>query len=125
MAYKYVGIGILILIGAAILIIDVLVLRKYKENYWGDLSKAARSSLILSGLLGIFVILVMGFVRESARSPWTFYQIIPVAGGQAYPTPLRLENIYTVWLLISIIIIVTFWLVSKATAHHPEKKEQI
>lgn len=125
MAYKYIGLGILILIGVAMLTIDLLMLRKYKENHWGDLSKAARSSLILSGLLGIFVILVMGFVRESARSPWTFYQIIPVAGGQAYPTPLRLENIFAVWFLISIVITVSFWLVSKATAHHPEKKEQI
>jgi cytochrome bd ubiquinol oxidase subunit I len=125
MALKYVSIGILIFIGVTMLTIDVLMLSKYKENHWGDLSKAARSSLILSGLLGMLVILVMGFVRESARSPWTFYQIIPVPGGQAFPTPLRLENIYSVWILISIIVVVTFWLVSKATAHHPEKQEQI
>ena len=125
MAYKYIGIGILIFIGISMLVIDVLMLRKYKENHWGDLSRSARSSLVLSGLLGIFIILVMGFVRESARAPWTFYQIIPVAGGQAYPTPLRLENIYLVWLLISVVIILTFWLVSKATAHHPEKKETV
>jgi hypothetical protein len=48
-----------------------------------------------------------------------------VAGGTAYPTPLRLENIFVVWALVVTMVIVTFWLTSKATAHHPEKAEEV
>jgi len=125
MDLKYIAIGALVLIGTVMLTVDFLLLGDTKEGSWGDLSKSARSCLMLSGFLGIFVILVMGFVRESARSPWTYYGIIPVAGGTSYPTPLRLENIFIVWLLIMIIVIVTFWLTSKSTAYHPEKAEEI
>ena len=125
MRYKYIALGILILIGTAMLTIDVFILGKWKEARWGDLSFAGRSSLILSGLLGIFIIEVMGFVRESARDPFTFSQIIPVAGGVGYTTPLALENILGVWFVSMIVIVVAFILVSRATAHHPEKAEEV
>lgn len=125
MSYKYIALGVLILIGVALLAIDVLILETPKERRWGDLSFASRGYLILSGLLGIFIILIMGFVRESARDPWTISQIIPVAGGMNVQTPLSLGNILIVWLLSSIVILVAFWLTSKATAHHPEKAEEI
>jgi cytochrome bd-type quinol oxidase subunit 1 len=125
MDLKYPAIGTLVIMGVVMLTIDFLVVGDTKEAHWGNLSKTARSCLALSGVLGIFIIVVMGFVRESARSPWTFYEIIPVAGGTAYPTPLRLENIFVVWALVVTMVIVTFWLTSKATAHHPEKAEEI
>ncbi len=125
MVYKYIALGTLILIGVAMLTIDVLLLRKPNEGHWGDLSYASRGCLIFIGLLGIFIILVMGFVRESARAPWTFSQIIPVAGGMNSPTPLMIENILWVWLFVTIIVLVAFWITSKATAHHPEKAEEI
>jgi len=125
MRYKYIALGILILIGTAMLTIDVFILGKWKESRWGDLSFAGRSSLILSGLLGIFIIEVMGFVRESARAPFTFSQIIPVAGGTGYVTPLAIENILGVWFVSMVVIVTAFILVSRATAHHPEKGEEI
>ena len=125
MAYKYVAIGILILVGVAILTIDVLLLEKPKEAQWGNLSYASRGCLVLAGLLGILIIQIMGYVRESARSPWTISQIIPIPGGMSYPTPLRIENIFVVWLFSAIIILIAFWFTSKATAHHPEKAEEI
>ena len=125
MRYKYIALGILILIGTAMLTIDIFILGKWKEKRWGDLSFAGRSSLILSGLLGIFIIEVMGYVRESARDPFTISQIIPVAGGVGYTTPLALENIFAVWFISMIVIVVAFVLVSRATAHHPEKAEEV
>jgi cytochrome bd-type quinol oxidase subunit 1 len=125
MSLKYIALGVLILIGVALLAIDVLILGKPKERHWGDLSYASRGYLIFSGLLGIFIILIMGFVRESARDPWTISQIIPVAGGMNIKTPLSLGNIFMVWVLASSIILIAFWLTSKATAHHPEKAEEI
>jgi cytochrome bd-type quinol oxidase subunit 1 len=125
MAYKYIALGALILIGVAILTIDLFLLRKPNEGHWGDLTYAARGCLIFIGLLGIFIILIMGFVRESARAPWTVSQIIPVAGGMNYPTPLTIENILFVWIFVTLIILATFWITSKATAHHPEKAEEI
>ena len=99
--------------------------RRGKEARWGDLTFAGRSSLILSGFLGIFIIEVMGFVRESARDPWTISQIIPVAGGASYSTPLTLQNIFGVWFLSIAVILIAFWITSKATAHHPEKAEEM
>lgn len=125
MAFKYIALGVLILVGAALFFIDVLLLRRRKEEHWGDLSYAARGCLILSGLLGIFIILIMGYVRESARDPWTISQIMPVAGGMNAPTPLSIENIFIVWVFSSIVILLAFWFTSKATAHHPEKAEEI
>ncbi|MBU7024605.1 MAG: cytochrome ubiquinol oxidase subunit I, partial [Theionarchaea archaeon] len=125
MDFKYVALGALILIGVFLLSVDAIILGDVKEAHWGRLSRSARAPLILSGLLGMFIVLIMGFVRESARSPWTFYGIIPVAGGQSHPTPLVIQNIFIVWGLISVMILVTFWLTSKATAHHPEKAEEI
>ena len=125
MRYKYVALGILILIGTTMLTIDIFILRKWKEARWGNLSYAGRSSLILSGILGIFIIEVMGFVRESAREPFTFSQIMPVAGGMGYETPLSIGNIFGVWFISVIVIVVSFILVSRATAHHPEKAEEI
>ncbi len=125
MRYKYVALGIIILIGTAILSIDMVLLKRWKEPHWGNLTFAGRSSLILSGFLGIFIIEVMGFVRESARAPWTMSQIIPVAGGASSPTPLTLQNIFGVWFLSIAVVLLAFWVTSRATAHHPEKAEEV
>ena len=125
MRYKYIALGILILIGTAILSIDMVLLKRWKEPHWGNLTFAGRSSLILSGFLGIFIIEVMGFVRESARAPWTMSQIIPIAGGAGYPTPLSLQNIFGVWFLSIAVVLLAFWVTSRATAHHPEKAEEV
>jgi cytochrome bd-type quinol oxidase subunit 1 len=125
MALKYVALGVLILIGVALLTVDVLLLEKPKETEWGNLSVAARGCLILAGLLGIFIIMIMGYVRESARSPWVIANIIPVPGGMSNPTPLSIQNIFIVWFFASCIILTAFWLTSKATAHHPEQAEEL
>jgi cytochrome bd ubiquinol oxidase subunit I len=126
MDFKYIALGALILMGAVMLTIDALILSDMKEAEWGALSRTSRIAAIFAGLLGIFMIEIMGFVRESGRSPWTVYNIIPVPpASMAYPTPLAIVNIFTVWILISVIVLVVFWLTSKATAHHPEDAERI
>ena len=125
MDFKYIALGALILMGTVTLTIDSLTIADTKESHWGELSLGSRGSLILSGLLGIFIVIIMGYVRESARAPWVIYQIIPVPGGAAHPTPIRLISIFTVWLIISLLTLSIFWLTSKVTAHHPEKAEEI
>jgi len=125
MDYKYISLGILILIGMFILSADIFVLGDIRESHWGNLSKSSRSSLIMTGVLGTFIVIIMGYVRESARSPWTLYNIIPVADSQNNPTPILIEKIFIVWAVIIIFIIITFWLTSKVTAHHPSKAEEI
>jgi cytochrome bd-type quinol oxidase subunit 1 len=126
MDYKYVAIVTLMLMGAVMLTIDAIVLSEVKESDWGALSRVSRAAAIFAGLLGIFIIEIMGFVRESARSPWTVYDIIPVPPGNIeYPTPLTIINIFSVWIIISVLVVAVFWLTSKVTAHHPEDAEKI
>jgi len=126
MDYKYVALAALVIMGVVMLTIDAIISSDVKESDWGNLSKVSRGAAIFAGLLGIFIIEIMGFVRESGRSPWTVYNIIPVPPGTTqYPTPLELVNIFGIWIIISIIIVFIFWLTSKATAHHPEDAEEI
>jgi cytochrome d ubiquinol oxidase subunit I len=126
MDYKYVSIAALVLMGAVMLTIDAIVLSDLKESDWGALSRVSRATAVFAGLLGIFIIEIMGYVRESGRSPWTVYNIIPVPPGTTqYPTPLEIVNIFSIWILISVIVVVVFWLTSKVTAHHPEDAEEI
>ncbi len=68
---------------------------------------------------------VMGLVRESARAPWAFYQIIPVSGGQAYATPLPLPAIAAVWAIVLALSWVVFWYVAKETAYHPADEDSV
>jgi cytochrome bd-type quinol oxidase subunit 1 len=68
---------------------------------------------------------VMGYVRESARSPWTVFNTIPVPGGQAYPTPIPISNIFIVWAVVLALALAIFWFTSRVTAHHPEQAEEV
>jgi cytochrome bd-type quinol oxidase subunit 1 len=67
----------------------------------------------------------MGFVRESARSPFLIYQIIPVPGGQSYPTPIPVAQIVLVWIVVLVMVVAVFWFTSKVTAEHPEQAEEV
>jgi len=126
MDYKYVAVIGLVLMGAVMLTIDALVIGDIRESDWGLLPRAARAAAVFAGLLGIFIIEIMGFVRESARSPWTVYNIIPVQPGTSdFPTPISIIGIFCIWVLISVTVVAVFWLTSKVTAHHPEEAEEI
>jgi cytochrome d ubiquinol oxidase subunit I len=125
MSYKLVALFILIAIGAFALGIDLVMLREQPQVEWGNLSDASRSFLSLSGLLGIAIVIVMGYVRESARSPFTISQIIPVPGGQAYPTPIPVAQIVLVWIIVLALVVSVFWFTSRVTAEHPEEAEEI
>ncbi len=125
MSYKLVALLVLIAIGAFALGIDLIMLREPGMVEWGALSDTSRSSAILAGVLGIFIVIVMGYVRESARSPWTIYKIIPVPGGQAYPTPIPAYQIFVVWAIIICLVMAIFWFTSRVTAEHPEEAEEV
>ncbi|WP_054848223.1 hypothetical protein [Methanoculleus chikugoensis] len=66
-------------------------------------------------------------MRESARAPWTFYQIIPpVPGGQAYATPPSLCRLSPgVWAIVLVLSWVVFWYVAKVTAYHPADEDSV
>jgi cytochrome bd-type quinol oxidase subunit 1 len=80
---------------------------------------------MIAGVLGMWIIIVMGFVRESAREPWLVNGIIPVPGGQTYPTPVPVTQIFIVWFIITAGTIIIFWFTSKVTAEHPEVAEEV
>jgi cytochrome d ubiquinol oxidase subunit I len=125
MDYKYIAIFTLVIIGVLLLTIDTVMLADPREAEWGALPKVSRFAAMMAGVLGMWIVIVMGFVRESARSPWTIYQIIPVPGGAAFVTPVPMVNIFAVWFIILMITITIFWFTSKVTAHHPEEAEEV
>jgi cytochrome d ubiquinol oxidase subunit I len=125
MSYKLVALLVLIGIGVIAFGIDLIMLREPGMVEWGALSNTSRSSGILAGVLGLSIVIVMGYVRESARSPWTIYKIIPVPGGQAYPTPIPAYQIFVVWAIIIGLTMAIFWFTSRVTAEHPEEAEEV
>jgi len=125
MIYKFVALFVLILVAGIVVSIDTLMLRREKEAEWGNLSVASRGSLMIGGVLGMWIVIVMGFVRESSRSPWTIFDIIPVPGGQSYPTPIPINQIFVVWAVILALTLAIFWFASRVTAYHPEKADVI
>jgi cytochrome d ubiquinol oxidase subunit I len=125
MSYKLVALFILITLGAITLAIDFLRLKEPSQTEWGNLSPVARSAAMIAGIIGMWIVVVMGYVRESARSPWLINNIIPVPGGQAYPTPVPVGQIFAVWLIITSLTLAIFWFTSKVTAEHPEEAEEI
>jgi cytochrome d ubiquinol oxidase subunit I len=125
MDYKYVALFTLVVIGALTLMIDAVMLGDIREAEWGNLSGASRTAATMAGILGMWIVVVMGYVRESARSPWTVFKVIPVPGGQAYPTPIPISRIFIVWAVVTIAALLVFWFTSKVTAHHPEKAEEV
>ena len=125
MYYKHIALLVLITIGAAIIGIDLLVLRGRRDEEWGNLSRASRMAALIAGVLGSWIVIVMGYVRESARSPWLFYKIVPVPGGQTYPTPVPAYQIFALWLIILALVFAVFWFTSRVTSYHPEREEEV
>ncbi len=125
MSYKFVALFALILVGALVLGIDVISLGKYQDSEWGNLTSSSRTALLVSGIIGMWIVVVMGYVRESARAPFLINSIIPVPGGSMYPTPLSIGTIFGIWVVITAGTLLIFWFVSRVTAYHPEQAEEI
>ena len=112
MDYKYISLFTVSVISSFFVGSAAFILGNFKnEPDWGNLGRSPRVAAILSGILAMWIIITMGFVRESARAPWTFYDIIPVPGGTAYPTPLSVWNIVLVWAGVLAFVTTVFWLV--------------
>ena len=125
MYYKHIAIIVLLAIGAIIIGIDLLVLRRYRDEEWGNLSRASWAAAIITGVLGSWIVITMGYVRESARAPWLFYGIVPVPGGQTYPTPVPPHQIFVVWMIALGLAFAVFWFTSRVTSYHPEQEEKV
>ncbi|MGB4578509.1 MAG: cytochrome ubiquinol oxidase subunit I [Methanoculleus sp.] len=125
MYYKHIAILVLIVIGTLIIGIDLLVLRRRRDEEWGNLSRASWAAALIAGVLGSWIVIVMGYVRESARSPWLFYKIVPVPGGQTYPTPVPPHQIFVVWMFALGLAFAVFWFTSRVTSYHPEQEEKV
>jgi cytochrome d ubiquinol oxidase subunit I len=126
MDYKYPALFTISIISALVVGSAAFILGNFKyEPDWGNLGRSPRIAAILSGVLASWIIITMGFVRESARSPWTFYGIVPVPGGTAYPTPVSIWNISLIWLGVLGFAFVVMWYISKVTAEHPGEADII
>ncbi|NLZ30155.1 MAG: hypothetical protein GX885_05360 [Methanomicrobiales archaeon] len=126
MSLKFVTLFVMAAIGAAIAMLDAVVLTsEEKEGQWGYLTRGSLLAAFTAGILGTAIVNVMGFVREGARAPWTFYQIIPVPGGQAHATPLPLPVIAAIWVIVIVLSWLIFWYVAKVTAYHPVDEESV
>ena len=125
MYYKHIAILVLVAIGTIIIGIDLLVLREHRDKEWGNLSRASWMAALIAGVLGSWIVIIMGYVRESARSPWLFYNIIPVPGGQTYPTPVPPFQIFVVWMIGLGLAFAVFWFTSRVTSYHPEREEEV
>ncbi len=125
MLYKYFAMIALSAIAAAILGIDSRNFRKMEEEEWGKLSLTSRFAGVLAGIIGIFLVVVMGYTRESARSPYVIYEILPFPMGESHPTPIAVGRIFLVWGIILALILLVFWFVSRTTAHQPKELEKL
>ncbi|HOC83060.1 MAG TPA: cytochrome ubiquinol oxidase subunit I [Methanoculleus sp.] len=125
MYYKHIAILVLVAIGTIIIGIDLLVLREHRDKEWGNLSRASWMAALIAGVLGSWIVIIMGYVRESARSPWLFYGIVPVPGGQTYPTPVPPFQIFVVWMIGLGLAFAVFWFTSRVTSYHPEREEEV
>ncbi len=125
MYWKFIALIILIGVGLVMLGIDALILGRRLESEWGSITHSSRWAGAVAGVLGSWIIIVMGYVRESGRSPWLFYNIVPVPGGQQFPTPVPMPQIFVIWGVILVLIWAIFWFTTKVTAEHPETKEEL
>ena len=125
MGIKYIALLGLMIVGILVVAIDIKMLKKMKEGEWGKLSNVSRYAGILTGVMGMFIVIVMGYVRESARAPYTIFGILPVEGSSMHPTPIAIDRLFIVFGLILITVIAVFWFTSKVTAHHPEEAEKL
>ena len=126
MSYKLVALFILITMGAITLAIDFLRLKEPSQTEWGNISPVARSAAMIAGVIGVWIVVVMGYVRESARSPMARKQHYSRSGRAGLSRPRFLSGqIFAVWLIITSLTLAIFWFTSKVTAEHPEKAEEI
>jgi cytochrome d ubiquinol oxidase subunit I len=125
MGIKYIALLGLMIVGILVVAIDIKMLKKMKEGEWGRLSSVSRYAGILTGVVGMFIVIVMGYVRESARAPYTIFGILPVEGSGTHPTPIAIDRLFIVFGIILITVIAVFWFTSKVTAHHPEEAEKL
>jgi cytochrome bd-type quinol oxidase subunit 1 len=124
MRLKYIALAILSVVSAVVVIIDIFILGDDREQDWGNMSKGARLSGIFAGILGMWAIMDMGFVREAARAPWTVWNIIPIPGGTAYPTPISLWGIYVIWVGLIAFLLTMFFYVSKVSVVYTSPKDK-
>jgi cytochrome bd ubiquinol oxidase subunit I len=125
MIYKYIALVILIIVGSIVLMVDTFILGDIRDQHWGNIPQSARAAGVVSGFLGMWLIITMGFVRESARAPWLIYKIVPVPGQMDYPTPLSIGNILAVWALILASTMAVFWFVSRETSEDVEEVDTL
>ncbi len=124
MPLKYFALFVMAAIGAAILMTDIILLTsEAKEGQWGYLSRGSIITAFAAGILGTSIVAVIGFVRESARAPWTMYGIIPVSGWQNSVVPIPLPQIVLAWLGVLLLSWTIFWFVAKVTAYHPSEED--
>jgi len=130
MPLKYLALFIMAGVGFAVLAITAIVLSsRARERAWGFLGRSSLVAAFTSGVLGMAILLVMGYYRESARAPWTIYQILPteslITPATDIPTPLPISAVLIMWAVILLFVIALVWFIAKFTSYHPTESDSV
>jgi cytochrome bd ubiquinol oxidase subunit I len=125
MYWKHISIIFMMASVLALIAIEGWLFMKKRGIVWGRLSYSSRWAAAIAGVIGSMVVLVMGYVRESARAPWLLYGVVPVPDSARFPTPIPMQIEFTLWAIILAFAYVVFYYTSKMTAEHPEELEKI
>jgi cytochrome bd-type quinol oxidase subunit 1 len=123
MTFKYIALLTFLVIGLILLIVDTRMLKDDREGEWGHLTPSSRVAGFLAGLLAMWIILTMGFYRESAREPWAILDIFPVEGLSMNPTPVGVGDILITWIGITVFMFILLYAVSRRSSYNPETAE--
>ena len=123
MEYKYAALTALVVIGIATLIADFTVLRRRLDQALGQLSRTSQIAAVMVGILGMWIVLVMGDLREASRAPWVVFKVIPTPGEGMYHTPISPSSIFVIWTVATIGVLIILWFAARVTAQHPESDD--
>ena len=116
MSFKYIALFVMILIGLITFIVIQRLNKVNQKEAWGKLSQPSRMSGFVAGIVGMWLVVVMGFIRESDRAPYIINQIIPM---MANPVPISITSIFIIWVVITTVAFFLFWIASKASMYRP------
>ena len=113
MSFKYIAFFAMTVMGIIMFLANRQLLKEHRDADFGHLSKTARSAIFVAGLLGIWLVVDMGFFRESSREPWVINSVIPIPDVMPTTVPLSVDTIFIVFAALTVFTFFVFWLVSR------------
>ncbi len=124
MDYKYLALFVISIVIGLLLMIDLVFLSRHARN-WGNMSGASKGAAVLMGFLSMWLLIVMGYLRESNRAPYTIYNDRPGSGGTDISHTHMIGTIFLIWALLLTLAITVYWFTSKVAAHRPQTNGRI